>query len=80
MTQSRLDSLMEALTNTFIGLVVSTIANHFIIPATLGVQMTIQQNLLLAVLFTIISIARSYVLRRLFNGKSAWAAMKGRFA
>lgn len=78
--QSRTDSLMEAVVNVIIGLIISTIANHLLIPAVLGVTMTLGQNLIIGVAFTIISIARSYTLRRLFNGKSAWAWLKGRFS
>lgn len=78
-SQSRIDSFMEALLNTLIGLLVSTIANFFVIPAVLGVTMTHTQNIVLALIFTVISIARSYLLRRAFNGRSAWEAVKGRF-
>lgn len=74
--QSRVDSFMEAVTNTAIGLVVSTAANFFVIPAVLGVHMTHGQNLALAAIFTVISIVRSYVLRRLFNGRSVWQALR----
>lgn len=80
MTQSRIDSLMESLTNVVIGLFISTIANHIVLPITLGVTPTLGQNIVIGVIFTVISIARSYTLRRLFNGKSAWAWLKGRFA
>lgn len=74
--QSRIDSFMEALTNTVIGLVVSTVANYFVIPAVLGVHMTHSQNIALAATFTVISIVRSYVLRRAFNGRSVWQALR----
>lgn len=80
MNQTRTDSLMEALTNTVIGLVVSTIANHIILPLTLGVTPNLWQNLAISLAFTVISSARSYTLRRLFDGKSAWVALKGKFA
>lgn len=78
MTQSRTDSLMEALTNVVIGLVISTIANHIILPMTLGVTPTLGQNVVIGVAFTIISLVRSYALRRLFNGRSAWAWIKAK--
>jgi hypothetical protein len=78
--QSRIDSLMEALTNTVIGLVISTIANHIILPLTLGVTPTLAQNVVIGLAFTAISIARSYTLRRMFDGKTVWATIKGRFA
>lgn len=77
MPQSKIDSFMEAFTNTLIGLVISTIANFFVIPFVLGVQMSHTQNIVLALFFTVISIARSYVLRRLFNGRSVWSAIRG---
>jgi len=78
--QSRVDSFMEAVTNTLIGLVISTVANFFVIPMVLGVRMTPGQNIALAAIFTVISIGRSYALRRAFNGRSAWEALKGRIA
>jgi uncharacterized membrane-anchored protein len=77
MNQSKLDSFMEALTNVIVGLIVSTIANHFLLPAVLGVEMSFVQNIVIGAAFTIISIMRSYLLRRAFNGKSVWAAIRG---
>lgn len=76
MTQSRMDSFMESLTNIVIGLVVSTIANWLILPTVLGVSMTLGQNVLIGLLFTLISLVRSYVIRRAFNGRSVWASFK----
>lgn len=74
--QSRIDSVMEVVTNTAIGLIISTIANHFVIPAVLGVAMSVGQNVMLSIIFTIISIARGYLLRRAFNGRSVWTTIK----
>jgi hypothetical protein len=78
--QSRTDSFMEAVTNTAIGLVISTIANYFVIPAVLGVHMTHAQNVALASIFTVISIARSYTLRRVFNGRTPWQALRAAYS
>ncbi|WP_174544926.1 DUF7220 family protein [Sphingomonas asaccharolytica] len=75
--QSRTDSLMESLVNIVIGLVISTIANHWVLPAVLHVSMTFGQNFLISAIFTAISLARSYTLRRLFNGRSVWQAIAG---
>ena len=77
MTQTKVDSLMESFTNIVIGLIISTIANHIILPLTLGVTPTLSQNLIIGIIFTIISLARSYTLRRLFNGRSVWATIRG---
>lgn len=76
MSQSRTDSFMEAVVNIAIGLVISTVANHFVLPAVLNVHMTLGQNVVISVIFTVISLARSYTIRRLFNGRSVWAAIK----
>ena len=76
MNQSRLDSLMEALTNIVIGLTISTIANHFVLPAILSVKMTLSQNVLIGVIFTAISLVRSYAIRRAFNGRSVWQGLR----
>lgn len=78
MKQSRIDSFMEAVTNIIVGLIVSTIANWIILPAVLGVKLTLGSNLLIAVFYTIVSLARSYAIRRAFNGRSVWQAIRGR--
>lgn len=80
MKQSKLDSFMEAVVNVIIGLIVSTIANHFLLPAVLGVQMSFTQNIVIGSAFTVISIVRSYALRRAFNGRSVWTALKSAFS
>lgn len=72
MTQSRTDSFMEAVVNVIIGLLVSTVANWIILPALLGVQLTLATNLMIGVFYTIVSILRSFAIRRLFNGRSPW--------
>jgi hypothetical protein len=79
-TQSRTDSFMEAMVNVVIGLVISTIANHIILPLTLGVTPTLGQNVVIGAAFTVISLIRSYAIRRAFNGKSPWHALKAQFA
>jgi hypothetical protein len=71
-----MDSFMEALVNTIIGLLISVVANHVLFAAVLGIPLTLALNVGIAVFFTVISIARSYLLRRLFNGRSAWAALR----
>ena len=39
--------------------------------------MSIAQNLVIGVIFTAISLVRSYLLRRAFNGRSPWLILKG---
>jgi hypothetical protein len=77
--QARVDSLMEAVTNTTIGFVVSMVTWHFVAVA-FGIPMPIATNLEITGIFTVVSIGRQYVLRRLFDGRSPWQALKGKFA
>lgn len=66
MRQSRTSSLIEALANVVIGYGVNMLANYAIFPV-FGWHITLRQNLLVGVVYTGVSIARSYVLRRWFN-------------
>lgn len=75
--QSRADSFMEAVTNILIGLGISTAANQVFIPLATGHPITLQANVALGVIYTVISLIRSYAIRRAFNGKSVWMAIKG---
>lgn len=66
MSQSKSASLVEALSSTAIGFALSYIAGLFIFPL-FGLSVSAAQNFWITVAFTVISIARGYVLRRLFN-------------
>ncbi len=58
-------SALEAIVNVAIGYGISFIGQIVVFPL-LGVRATLTQNLLLGVGFTIVSLGRSYLLRRLF--------------
>ncbi len=75
-TQSRIDSAMEAICNIAVGLAISMTANAIFIPLVTGSRLTAQANAGLAIIYTIISFARSYAIRRAFNGKSIWYAIR----
>jgi hypothetical protein len=70
---------MEAVVNVVIGLIISTIANHFVFVTVLGIPLPLLTNIGIGLFFTVISIARSYALRRAFNGRSVWVAMKDKW-
>ena len=57
-------SLVEAVANVVVGLVV-VVATQIVVFPVLGLQASLGQNLRLAAVFTGVSIARSYALRRL---------------
>ena len=63
MKQSRLMSLAEAIANVAIGYSVTQI----LIFPIFGLHTTLAQNLKMGLVFTIVSIARSFALRRLFE-------------
>ena len=65
MRQSRLMSLVEAVANVVVGLMVA-LATQIVVFPILGLA-SLGQNLKLAFVFTGVSILRSYALRRLFE-------------
>lgn len=66
MKQSRAMSLVESVLNISIGFGVSLVAQILILPL-LGVTVTLVQNVQFALIMTVVSIVRSYGLRRLFE-------------
>lgn len=66
MKQSRTMSLVEAVANVLAGFGIAVVSQILIFPA-FGVQMTVAQNVKLASAFTLISICRSFALRRIFE-------------
>lgn len=73
MSQSRLSSFIEACFNVAIGFAINFVANHFILPL-IGFNISVSQNLFIGVLYTIISVIRSYTIRRWFNARLRNAA------
>ena len=66
MKQSRAMSLAEAVANVIVGYGIAVITQILIFPV-FGLHTTLAQNLKMGAVFTVVSIARSYVLRRLFE-------------
>ena len=64
--QSKRNSALEAATNVLIGYLVSVLANVLILPL-FDYNVTIGDSFAIGLAFTAVSLARSYVLRRLFN-------------
>ena len=64
--QSRKHSALEALLNILIGFWISVLANRWLLPIW-GYQVSMSQAIEIGLLFTWISLIRSYLLRRLFN-------------
>ena len=65
-SQSRAMSLVESVANVVVGFGVAVATQMAIFPL-FGTRVTLSANLAIGAMFTITSIARSYVLRRLFE-------------
>ena len=66
MKQTRLMSLIETLTNVLVGFLVSLISQIYIF-AAYGIHFSLGDNLAITAYFTVISIIRSFLLRRYFE-------------
>ncbi len=66
MKQSRLMSLAESLANVLVGYGVAVITQVVVFPL-FGLAVTVTENLLIGLIFTAVSIVRSYALRRGFE-------------
>ena len=66
MKQSRLMSLVESLANVLVGYGVAVITQVLVFPM-FGLAVTIAENLLIGLVFTGVSLVRSYALRRSFE-------------
>lgn len=66
-SQTRMGSFVEAWVNVFIGFWINFTANMLILPAFGFTSLTLTTNLVIGALYTIISVARSYIIRRWFN-------------
>jgi hypothetical protein len=67
MNQTRLGSLIESLVNIFIGFWINFFANLAILPAFGFVGLTMEVNFYIGLAYTVVSVIRSYVIRRWFN-------------
>lgn len=73
MSQSRLGSFVEAWANIIIGFAINFTANMLVLPMFGFNGLTARVAFEIGQVFTIISLVRSYVLRRVFNGiKARW--------
>jgi len=68
--QSKRDSVLEILTSTAVGYGIAVISQILIFPF-FGLEIAIEQNLVLAFWFTVISLVRGYAFRRVFNWKTS---------
>lgn len=64
--QSKKHSLIESVTQTVVGLVVS-FGIQLVIYPMLNIPVTLSQNVIITAVFFVASIGRGYIIRRIFN-------------
>ena len=69
MSQTRFGSVVEAFANIAVGFSINFCANLLILPIFYGpIASSASKAFSIGVIFTVISLVRSYILRRWFNG------------
>jgi len=68
MTQTKKMSLIESTTNVVVGYFLA-VATQLIFFPLFGIKINLTSNLELGIIFLLVSLARSYILRRFFNGR-----------
>lgn len=63
--QTKSMSMIEAITNTLVGFVMSILL-QLLMTSALSIQMSLDQNIIMSLVFTIASVARGYLVRRMF--------------
>ncbi len=66
MRQSRLMSLLEAVTNVAVGYLLA-VASQLLVFPLFGLEATLRQSLGIGAVFTLVSLVRGYLLRRAFE-------------
>lgn len=66
MNQTKLSSFIEVLVNTVIGYLINYFANIIIFPL-FNLHISLSANILMGLIYTVISVVRSYVIRRWFS-------------
>lgn len=73
MSQTKKGSFIESWANVVIGFTINFVANLVILPAFGFSTLTAKTNFIIGLIYTVISVVRSYFMRRLFNKiKSRW--------
>lgn len=66
MRQTKKYSFIESCINSFVGYLISSIVCYFVLPE-FGFKVSFNNALSITFIFAIISIIRSYIIRRIFN-------------
>jgi len=72
MSQSKIDSAIEAVINIAIGFLLSWAFWSFVVDPLFGFRTNAGEGFLITSLYTILSFFRQYCIRRWLNGKIIW--------
>ena len=67
--QSKKESMIETLTSVFVGWFIGVILNMLVLPL-FDYDVNLTDGVLISIIFTAVSVVRSYVVRRFFNSRS----------
>lgn len=67
--QTKFSSFQEACASTAVGFVLSLLIQQYVINPLFDLKIGFASNLAIVSIFTVASVARSYILRRIFNKK-----------
>ena len=67
--QSKRESMIETLTSVFVGWLIGVILNMLVLPL-FDYDVNLTDGVLISIIFTAVSVVRSYVVRRFFNSRS----------
>ena len=66
--QTKRQSLIETLTSVFVGWLIGVILNMLVLPL-FDYNVNLTDGVLISIIFTAVSVIRSYIIRRWFNSK-----------
>ena len=67
--QTKRQSAIESLTNVLVGWLIGVILNMIVLPL-FDYDVSLTDGVLISIIFTAVSVVRSYVVRRFFNSRS----------
>ena len=66
--QTKRQSLIETLTSVFVGWLIGVVLNMLVLPL-FDYNVSLTDGVLISIIFTAVSVVRSYIIRRFFNSK-----------
>jgi hypothetical protein len=74
--QHKMDSLMESVCNIAVGFIISWAVWMWIVAPLFNIPTNHGTGFLITCVFTVTSLARQYIIRRLFDGHTIWETIR----